>query len=96
MTLDGGRLTPYYIVPGSGGFDLQAADQSVPVTKKFQISFPSLRAGTPFDMAVVVTDLAGGADGAGVSAQVQGGGGQGRSSLRGAVTISSRGTGEVS
>jgi len=82
VTLDGGRLTPYYIVPGAGGFDLQPADQSVPVTDKFRISFPSLRAGTAFDMAVVVTDLAGGADGAVVSAQVQGGGGQGRSSLR--------------
>jgi hypothetical protein len=82
VTLAGGVLTPYYIVPGNDGFDLQPADQSVPVTEKFRISFPSLRAGTPFDMSVVVTDLAGGADGAGVSAQVQGGGGQGRSSLR--------------
>ena len=82
VTLDGGRLTPYYIVPGDAGFDLQPADQSVPVTDKFRISFPSLRPGTPFDMAVVVTDLAGGADGAGVSAQVQGGGGQGQSSLQ--------------
>ena len=81
VTLDGGRLTPYYIVPGKDGFDLQPAAQSVPVTKKFRISFPSLRPGTPFDMTVVVTDLAGGADAAGVSAQVQGGGSQGRSSL---------------
>ena len=82
VTLDGGRLTPYYIVPGANGFDLQLADRSVPVTPDFAISFPSLRPGTPFDMAVVVTDLAGGADGAGVSAQVQGGGSQGRSSLK--------------
>ena len=82
VTLDGGRLTPYFIVPGDTGFELQLADQSVPVTPDFAISFPSLRAGTPFDMAVVVTDAAGGADGAAVSAQVQGGGSQGRSSLK--------------
>jgi hypothetical protein len=81
VTLEGGRLTPYYIVPTSSGFDLQLADQSVPVTDTFEISFPSLRPGTPFDMSVVVTDVAGGADGAGVSAQVLGGGGQGQSSL---------------
>jgi Clostripain family len=81
VTLDGGRLTPYYIVPSDQGFDLKAADQSVPVTGKFQISFPSLRDGAPFDMGVVVTDAAGGADGAFVSSTVQGGGSQGRSSL---------------
>jgi hypothetical protein len=81
VTLDGGRLTPYYVVPTDQGFDLQAADQSVPVTGNFQISFPSLRDGTAFDMGVVVTDVAGGADGAFASATVQGGGGQGRSSL---------------
>ena len=41
VTLDGGRLTPYYIVPTDGGFDLQPADQSVPVSDTFQISFPT-------------------------------------------------------
>jgi hypothetical protein len=82
VTLEGGRLTPYYIVPSDQGFDLQAADQSVQVTGNFQISFPSLKEGTPFDMGVVVTDAAGGADGAFTSATVQGGGGQGRSSLQ--------------
>jgi Clostripain family len=82
VTLDGGRMTPYYIVPTASGFDLQAAEDSVPVTDNFSISFPSLKAGTAFDMSVVVTDAAGGVDGAGVSAQVQGGGGQGRSSLK--------------
>ena len=82
VTLDGGRLTPYYIVPTNQGYDLQPADQSVPVTADFQISFPSLREGTPFDLGVVVTDVGGGADGAFVSTTVQGGGAQGRSSLR--------------
>jgi hypothetical protein len=82
VTLDGGRLTPYYIVPTDQGFDLQAADQSVQVTDDFQISFPSLKPGTPFDMGVVVTDVAGGADGAFTSTTVQGGGSQGRSSLK--------------
>ncbi len=78
----GGTLTPYYIVPGNDGFTLQPADQAVPVTDAFRISFPRLPAETPFDMAVVVGDLAGNYDGAGVSSQVQGGGGQGRGSLR--------------
>jgi len=82
VTLDGGRLTPYYIVPTNQGYDLQPADQSVPVTPDFRISFPSLREGTPFDLGVVVTDVGGGADGAFVSTSVQGGGAQGRSSLR--------------
>ncbi len=81
VTLDGGRLTPYYIVPTNQGYDLQPADQSVPVTADFRISFPSLREGTPFDLGVVVTDVGGGADGAFVSTTVQGGGAQGRSSL---------------
>jgi hypothetical protein len=82
VTLDGGTITPYYIVPTATSFDLQLAEESVPVTDDFRISFPSLRPGTPFDMSVVVTDVAGGVDGAGVSGQVQGGGGQGRSSLK--------------
>lgn len=81
VTLAGGRLTPYYIVPTGQGFDLEAADQSVPVKDTFVISFPSLPDRTPFDMGVVVTDVAGGADGAFVSSTVQGGGAQGRSSL---------------
>jgi hypothetical protein len=81
VELDGGTLTPYYIVPGDGGFSLQPAAESVPIGDDFQISFPALDAGTPFDIAVVVGDLAGGFDGATVSSQVQGGGSQGRSSL---------------
>ena len=82
VDLAGGRLTPYYIVPGSDGFSLQLADQSVQVTENFQISFPRLREGTPFEMALVVTDVAGGADGASVSATVQGAGGARTSTLR--------------
>jgi hypothetical protein len=82
VTLEGGRLTPYYIVPSDQGFDLQAADQSVQVTDDFQISFPSLKEGTPFNMGVVVTDVAGGADGAFTSSTVQGGGNQKQGSLK--------------
>jgi len=82
VTLHGGRLTPYYIVPTDQGYDLQPAGQSVPVTADFSISFPSLKSGTPFDMGIVVTDVAGGAAGVFVSSTVQSGGGQGRSSLR--------------
>ena len=81
VELDGGTLTPYYIVPGDGGFSLQPATESVPVGADFQISFPPLAAGTPFEMAVVVGDLAGSFDGATVTSQVQGGGSQGRGSL---------------
>jgi Clostripain family len=77
-----GTLTPYYIVPGSSGYELQPAAESVPVTDDFQISFPRLPADTPFQMAVVVGDLAGNYDGASVSSQVQGGGDQGQGSLR--------------
>lgn len=82
VELDGGTLTPYYIVPGSGGYTLQAAAESVPVTDDFRISFPRLPAGASFDMAVVVGDLAGNYDGATVTSQVQGGGDQGQGSLR--------------
>ena len=82
VQLTGGTLTPYYIVPSSNGFSLQLAAESVPVTDDFRISFPRLPAQTQFDMAVVVSDAAGGVDGAHVIAQVQGGGGQGRGSLR--------------
>jgi hypothetical protein len=82
VTLDGGRLTPYYIVPTDQGFDLEPADQSVQVTDNFQISFPGLKQGTPFQMGVVVTDVAGGVDGAFTTSTVQGGGSQGRSSLK--------------
>jgi hypothetical protein len=82
VTLEGGRLTPYYIVPSDSGFDLQAAGQSVPVTGNFQISFPSLKPGTPFEMGVVVTDVAGGADGAFTTSTVQGGGDQRVSTLK--------------
>jgi hypothetical protein len=82
VTLQGGRLTPYYIVPSDQGLDLQAADQSVPVTDDFQISFPRLKSGTPFSMGVVVTDVAGGDDGAFTSSTVQAGGEQARSTLK--------------
>ncbi|HEX5090783.1 MAG TPA: clostripain-related cysteine peptidase [Nocardioides sp.] len=82
VTLDGGRLTPYYIVPTDQSFDLEPADQSVQVTEDFQISFPGLKPGTPFQMGVVVTDVAGSVDGAFTTSTVQGGGSQGRSSLK--------------
>jgi hypothetical protein len=82
VTLDGGTLTPYLIVPGNDGFSLSPASQSVPVTSDFRISFPRLPAGSSFDIGVVVGDLSGSYDGAFVTTQVQGGGGQGRGSLR--------------
>ena len=82
VELEGGTLTPYYIVPGNSGYELQAAQQSVPVTEDFQISFPRLAEGASFDIAVVVGDLAGNYDGAIVTSQVPGGGDQGQSSLR--------------
>ena len=82
ITLDGGTLTPYYIVQDQNGFSLSPSSQSVPVSADFRISFPRLPRGTTFDMGVVVGDVSGNYDGAFATAQVQGGGGQGGGQLR--------------
>ncbi|GAB3247194.1 clostripain-related cysteine peptidase [Nocardioides dilutus] len=59
---NGGSLTPYLIVPSSGGFQLELSSQSVPVNDKTEVSYPQLAKGTSFDMGVGVADLAGNFD----------------------------------
>jgi hypothetical protein len=56
---NGGSLTPYLIVPSSGGFQMELSSQSVPVNDKTEVSYLKLPAGTPFEMGVGVADLAG-------------------------------------
>jgi hypothetical protein len=56
---NGGTLTPYLIVPSSGGFQMELSSQSVPVNDKTEVSYPKLDVGTPFEMGVGVADLAG-------------------------------------
>lgn len=56
---NGGTLTPYLIVPSSGGFQLELSTSSVPVNDRTEVSYLKLAAGTSFDMGVAVTDLTG-------------------------------------
>ena len=67
----GGSLTPYLIVPSSGGFQLELSSQSVPINDKTEVSYPKLAKGTAFAMGVVVADLAGNFDGAFVDETVR-------------------------
>jgi hypothetical protein len=59
---NGGSLTPYLIVPSSGGFRMELSSQSVPVNDRTEVSYPKLPEGTPFEMGVGVADLAGNFD----------------------------------
>jgi hypothetical protein len=56
---NGGTLTPYLIVPSSGGFQFELSSKSVPVNKQLEVAYPSLAKGTSFDIGVGVSDLAG-------------------------------------
>ena len=56
---NGGTLTPYLIVPSSGGFQFELSSKSVPINNKLQVAYPSLARGTSFDIGVGVSDLAG-------------------------------------
>ena len=56
---NGGSLTPYLIVPSSGGFEFQLSSKSVPINNQTEVAFNKLAKGTPFDMGVGVADLAG-------------------------------------
>lgn len=71
IELDGGTLTPYLIVPSSGGFAFELSTQSVPVNDKTAIIYPQLPQGTAFDMVLGVVDLAGNFDTAAVSETVR-------------------------
>ena len=56
---NGGTLTPYLIVPSSGGFSFELSSKSVPINDRLVVAYPQLAKGTSFDMGVGVADLAG-------------------------------------
>jgi len=56
---DGGTLTPYVFVPGASGYAPVLSDQSIAVSDQLEVAFSKLEPGTPFDMGVVVVDVAG-------------------------------------
>lgn len=56
---NGGTLTPYLIVPSSGGYKLELSSQSVPISNKTAVAYSKLAKGTAFEMGVGVADLAG-------------------------------------
>ena len=59
-------------MPSSGGFQLRALARSrSPVNDKTAVAFPKLATGTPFEMGVVVGDVAGNFDGAFVTEPVR-------------------------
>jgi hypothetical protein len=69
--LAGGTLTPYLIVPSSGGFQFELSSKSVPVNSKTEIVYPKLARGTAFEMVLIAFDLAGNVDGAAASETVR-------------------------
>lgn len=72
ITLEnGGSLTPYLIVPSSGGFQMELSSQSVPVNNKTEVTYPKLPGGTSFEMGIGVADLAGNFDTAFVTETVR-------------------------
>ena len=56
---NGGTLTPYLIVPSSGGFSFELSSKSVPINDQLKVAYPKLAKGTSFDMGIGVADLAG-------------------------------------
>jgi len=56
---NGGTLTPYLIVPSSGGFQLELSSKAVPINDQLEVAYPKLAKGTSFDIGVGVADLAG-------------------------------------
>ena len=67
----GGRLTPYVFAPSGEGFDRVLSDQSIAVSDQLAVTFDRLPAGTPFEMGVLVGDVAGNFDGAFVQEEVR-------------------------
>jgi hypothetical protein len=55
----GGTLTPYLYVPGSSGYEPTLSNQSIAVSDTLEVAFTKVRPGTPFDIGVVVVDVAG-------------------------------------
>lgn len=68
---NGGSVTPYLFVPGSGGFDQVLSSQSLPVSDQLVVDFERLPAGTPFRMALLALDVGGNAASTAVDAQVR-------------------------
>ena len=56
----GGTLTPYVFVPGSNGYQPVLSTQSIEVSKDLEVVFDKAQPGTPFDIGLVVVDVAGG------------------------------------
>jgi len=55
----GGRLTPYLLVPDqSGGATSVLSTESIAVSQALGVDFARLPVGTPFDMGVIVGDVA--------------------------------------
>jgi hypothetical protein len=72
VTLEvGGRLTPYVYVSASGSFTRELSNQSIAVTQQLAVAFSRLPTGTPFEMGVLVGDVAGNFDGAFVQERVR-------------------------
>lgn len=72
VTLEGGgRLTPYVYVTESGSFSRELSAQSIAVTDQLAVAFSRLPTDTPFEMGVVVSDVAGNFDGAFVQERVR-------------------------
>ena len=67
----GGKLTPYVYSAESGTFEAQLSAQSIAVSEQLAVAFSRLPTGTPFQMGVVVGDVAGNFDGAFVQEQVR-------------------------
>ncbi len=67
----GGRLTPYVYVTESGGFARELSAESIAVTDQLAVAFSRLPADTPFEMGVLVGDVAGNFDGAFVQERVR-------------------------
>ncbi len=72
VTLEvGGRLTPYVYSAETGTFEAQLSAQSIAVSEQLAVAFSRLPTGTPFQIGVVVGDVAGNFDGAFVQEQVR-------------------------
>jgi hypothetical protein len=67
----GGKLTPYVFVSSSDGFSQQLSSRSIAISEALSVAFSRLPAGTPFEMGVVVADVAGNVDAAFVQEQVR-------------------------
>ena len=68
---NGGKVTPYLFVPGSGGLDQVLSSQSLTVSDQLVVDFQRLPTGTPFQMAVLAIDLGGNVVAAQVGAKVR-------------------------